>query len=100
MLDESNELLSLSGDCFSHCVLLQCTIGNGEIVENGMYCFKKKKKKDSWGSAGNESGNKWKICDVGIEEWKPNVICSIIQRTNNERHRSESWELDTGRVYF
>lgn len=45
MLDESNELLSLSGDCFSHCVLLQCTIGNGEIVENGMYCFKKKKKK-------------------------------------------------------
>lgn len=23
---------------------------------------------------------------VGIEEWKPNVICSIIQRTNNEKH--------------
>lgn len=87
-----------------------------EIVSVTVYCYSallamekllkmeciasKKKKKDSWGSAGNESGNKWKICDVGIEEWKPNVICSIIQRTNNERHRSESWELDTGRVYF
>lgn len=62
MLDKTNEILSPSGDRFSHSVLLQCIVGNGESVENKIYCFKK----DSLGSTDNESGNLCKIRAVGI----------------------------------
>lgn len=94
MLDKSNEILSPSGNYFSHCVLLQYIVGNGENAENEMCCFKN----DSWGSVDNESGSKCMIWAVGIEVWKPNVICSIIQRTNNEKHSSENWDVDTDRI--
>lgn len=45
--------------------------------------------KESWGSGTNKSGNKCKTRAVGIEEWRSNVICSIIQRPNNKTYRCE-----------